>query len=81
MAIDTDLSKLQTRINDAQSRKARAEIEKENATEALENTKARLKEEFGVTTKDQIAVLLNELEEQYKKAIAEVEEALEGAGA
>lgn len=81
MAIEDQLRELRTAISQAQGRKARAQVELDNAEARVEEASKTLKEDFGVETKEQAREKLTELQAELDAAVAEVEAALEEAGA
>ena len=80
MDIETELKDIQARISSATTKRARAQVEKENAEAELAKAKKQLKEEFGVSTNDEARALLTELTEQRDAAIEEIKISLEKSG-
>lgn len=81
MAIEDTLRELRTSISQAQSRKARAAVELDNAKERLKASQATLRDEFGVATTDDARTKLTALQGELDAAVAEVEKQLAEAGA
>jgi len=81
MALDDDLRTIQTRISQLNSKKARAEVELDNATAKKNAARAALKEEFGVSTTADAKQKQAELEEALTTVVSEIEAELEEAGA
>lgn len=73
--IDTTLKTLRSRIEAAAARKARAQAEYERAEKDQAEALAALKE-YGITTPDQAAARLEELETALSTELAAVEKAL-----
>jgi len=70
------LTSLRTRITAATSARARAEVEHDNAVRERDAALSALKE-FGVSTPEEAAAKLKELEEELAQELAAVETALE----
>lgn len=81
MAIEDQLREIRTTISQVQSKKARAAVELDNAKERLKVAQATLKDEFGVETTEEARAKLTELQAELDAAVAEVELALQEAGA
>lgn len=79
--LEQRLSAAQQRITAATSRKARAEVERDNAKESLAATRKTLADEFGIKTNEDVKRVRAELEAEVEEAMATVESALEEAGA
>lgn len=79
--VEERLNAAQQRIDAATSRKARAEVERDNAKESLAVARKTLVDEFGIKTNDDVKRVRSELDAEFEKAMREVEEALEEAGA
>lgn len=81
MSLDDDLRTIQQRISQVQAKRARAAVEKDNALAKIAESKAVLKEEFGVDTTEEAQLKQSELEDALTQAVNAVEEALALAGA
>jgi hypothetical protein len=81
MAIEEEVRALQSKIQIEQSKKARAEVEHENAEKQIQQARAVLKEKFGITTSDDIRAKRAELEATLAENLASAKSALEAAGA
>lgn len=79
--LEERLSAAQQRITSATGRKARAEVERDNAKDSLATSKKTLAEEFGIKTNEDVKRVRAELESEVESAIQEIEAALEEAGA
>ena len=79
--IQERLRSAQTRRSQALSQRTRDEIEVENATKALNEAKAKLKEEFAVVTGADLREARATLETDLEAAVLEVETQLAAAGA
>ena len=79
ISLEERLGNIQQRISQATARRAREEVEVENARASLAEAKERLKEEFGVVTSDDLRAKKTELESALQSAVEEIEAALEGA--
>lgn len=73
------LRRVQTLSSQATATKARAEVEKENATRTVAEVKAELQEKHGVVTSDDLKRVRAELQEELESALQEAESALEKA--
>lgn len=80
-SIEEDLHAIRTQITTVQSKKARAQVEYENARERAVSAKKTLEQEFGVSTTDSATALQTKLEEELAAAITEAKRQLEAAGA
>jgi ATP phosphoribosyltransferase regulatory subunit HisZ len=80
-AIDVQLAALRTAINDATRKRARAQVEHDQATESLRSTQQALKDEFGVENTEQAKAKLVQLRAAVDEALAEAQQALEAANA
>lgn len=69
----TSLEELKSQISVAQARKAKAEVLLAQADADLTRSRARLQEEFGVSTVEEARAKLQELAEDRDTAIAEAE--------
>lgn len=78
MDVTQRLESLSAKADQAKTRKARAEVESEQASARLESNKKLLKEKFKVDTVDDAEVLREKLEKVIEKKIQEAERALEG---
>ena len=76
MTDQTKISELQEAISLAQSKKARAVVERENAETSLREAKERLTNEFNVSSPKEITALIEELEKQIEDEVATIEENL-----
>jgi len=76
MSKEQELKDLQAQLAVEQSKKARAEIERENAKEAQESTKKKLLEEFGVSTGEEIKTLLAKLSSALDDKVEEAKRGL-----
>jgi hypothetical protein len=74
--IEERLRNIQTQLSQETSRRARDEVEEENATKAVAEIRAQLESDFGVKTSADLAVVKRDLEEQLEAAVAEAEEKL-----
>lgn len=81
MSLDDNLRTIQTRISQVQGKRARAQVEQENALSKLTTAKATLKEEFGVVSNEDAKAKLAELEATLVETVSAVELELEAAGA
>lgn len=81
LALDEELRSIRTKISAVQARKARAEVMKENAQAALKQARSTLAEEYGVSTPADAKTVLTELSDELEKAVAQVRQELEAAGA
>lgn len=81
MAIEDQLREIRTTISQVQGKKARAQVELDNANERLETARTTLKEDFGVETTDEARTKLTDLQAELESVVAEVERALEESGA
>ena len=80
-AIDVQLAALRTAINDATRKRARAQVEHDQATESLRSTQQALKDEFGVENTEQAKAKLVQLRAAVDEALAEAQRALAAASA
>lgn len=80
MAVEDDLRALEARRSSALAQRARDEVEVENATGALAKAKEDLKAE-GIVTGEDFRRIKEELETQIAEETANIERALEAAGA
>lgn len=80
-AIDVQLAALRTAINDATRKRARAQVEHDQASETLRSTQQALKDEFGVETTEQAKAKLVELRSAVDEALSDAQTALEAASA
>lgn len=81
MAIEDQIREIRTSISQAQGRKARAQVEHDNAIERQNTAKSTLKEDFGVSTNDDAKRVLTELQDELDSAVVKIEAALAEAGA
>jgi hypothetical protein len=81
MPIEEQIRSIQSRITTEQSKRARAEVEKENAEAAIAEARATLTNEFGVSTGAEIRAKREELQAEIDAELAEAERLLEEAGA
>ena len=81
MAIEDKLREIRTQISTVQSKKARAQVEYDNALQRKNTARTQLGTSYGVTTTDQAKETLARLEAELETAIADVESALTEAGA
>lgn len=81
MSIEDQLREIRTRISQVQGRKARAQVEHENATERLTSAKASLKADFGVETNAEAKEKRATLEAELEAVVADVQKELAEAGA
>lgn len=77
----TTLEQLKKDISAAQARKARAEVLLAQAESDLAATRARLKDEYGVSTPDEARAMLADLKSERDDAIAQASAALEASRA
>lgn len=80
-SIDAELRELRTKISTIQSRRARAEVSRDNAKDALGAARQVLKEEFGVVTPQDAKDTLSKLSTDLQTALDNVRTELEAAGA
>ena len=73
------LRAVQSRLSQAQAQRTRAEVEKENAERSLAEAKARLSEEFNISTGEDLRRVRGSLEEEFQKTITDIEKSLEDA--
>ena len=76
MITEADIKDIQAQITQAQSQKARATVERENAEKNLVAAKKRLKDEFGVESIEEITEKIKQLESQLEAEVASVVESL-----
>lgn len=81
MALEDDLRSIQQSISQAQSKVARASVERDNASAKRAAATKTLKEEFGVSTTAEAKDMLLELESNLTEAVTSVRTALAAAGA
>lgn len=81
ISLDAELRDLRTRISTIQSRRARAEVSRDNAKDALTAARRALKEEFGVVTPQDAKDTLARLSAALEEALDTVRTELEAAGA
>lgn len=81
MAIEDKIREIRTSISQAQGKKARAQVEYDNAVERRNSAKKSLKEDFGVETNDDAKRVLNELQTELDATVTKVEQSLAEAGA
>ena len=74
--INQELDQLRQKISDAQTRKTRAELIKEQAEARIEQSSALLREKFKVDTTEEAKALVAKLDEKMSLQIAEAEKAL-----
>jgi adenylyl- and sulfurtransferase ThiI len=79
--IEDRLRSVQTRRSQAATKRARDEVEVENAQKALDAAKKDLETEFGVVTGADLREVRAKLEAELEEAVADAEKALEEAGA
>jgi uncharacterized protein YllA (UPF0747 family) len=77
MGIQEQLAGIKTRISQQTALQARAQLRKERAQEDLEKARTKLREDFGVSTGDEIRAKKAELEATLETALAEAERLLE----
>lgn len=63
----------------AESKKARAEVEREHATKRLREARTALSEEFGISTNADVEATLASLQAELDVALEEAEKALQSA--
>jgi len=80
MTVEDKIRELRQAISQATARKTRAQVEKDQAEERLAQANATLAD-YGVKTKEEARAKLTELQAERDAAVAEVEKALEEAGA
>lgn len=80
MAVQDEIREIQGRISLAQNKKTRAEVELDNAQANLTKSVAALKDEFGVTTNDEIKALHARLTSERDAALEAVKIELANAG-
>lgn len=78
--IETELSSIQRRVQQANAAKTRSEIEKENAMKKLSEAKEELKTEFEVTSIEDAEELLAKLRSEVQAEVEAAKAALEEAG-
>jgi hypothetical protein len=79
--IQERLRSVQTRRSQAAAQRTRDEIEEENATKALNETKEALKAEFNVVTGADLKEVREKLNTALETALTEVETQLNASGA
>lgn len=81
MSIETQLRELKQRQDNLTSRRTRSQFELDNAKEKFEQARQKLKEEFGLSTGEEIKNKIAELEQVRDSLLASIEADLEAAGA
>lgn len=81
MIDENTIKSLQKKVQEAHVAVAKAEVEEENARKVVTDLKAKLKEEYGVSTGTEIKEKLASLEAARESLLREAEEKLEQAGA
>lgn len=79
--IEDRLRTIQKRHSEAVAAKTRAEIEAENATKSLLEARQALKDEFGVSTTEELQSERERLSQELVAALDEVDRLLTEAGA
>jgi uncharacterized protein YaaW (UPF0174 family) len=74
--INQELDQLRQKISDAQTRKTRAELIKEQAEARIEQSSSLLREKFKVENTEEAKALVAKLDEKMSLQIAEAEKAL-----
>lgn len=77
MTSDDSLRDIKLRISQAQSRQARAQVELETAQERRKRALEALKDDFGISTNEDIARVHTELQETLENETAKVLAALD----
>lgn len=80
MTVEQDLASIRSRLAAAQSAKARAEFQQEQAVKRQAEARASLVEEFGVESSEDIKALLVRLSEEYQTELQTIEQELEASG-
>jgi adenylyl- and sulfurtransferase ThiI len=75
------LRSVQTRRSQAATKRARDEVEVENAQKALDEAKKNLELEFGIKTSADLREVREKLVTELEEAVSAAEKALEEAGA
>lgn len=75
--VESSVREIKQRISQAQSAKARAEIERDTAQASADKARARLKDEFGVETPSDAQGVMASLEADLNRAIEDARNALE----
>ena len=73
---DYQLRELKTKIQQASARAARAQVEKDNATAAVDRARKALLDEFGVSTPEEAKAKLEALEAALEANLTAAREAL-----
>ena len=81
MPIEDQIREVRTAISQATARVTRAQVEKEAAQERVTEASRTLKDEFGVTSKDEARAQLVQLQQDLQDEIAKAEEKLAEADA
>jgi hypothetical protein len=81
MDINTELREIRTGISNARTKKARAQVEYDNAQQRAEEAMTVLRDEFGVKTTAEAAETRERLKKELETRISEVLTSLESAGA
>lgn len=79
--VEEELRSIRSQISTVQTKKARAQVEYDNAVERANTAKKTLKEEFGVSTTEDAKALLTNLEAELASAIENAKSGLAQAGA
>lgn len=80
-AIEDQLREVRAQISAVQGKKARAQVEHDNALTRKEDARNMLEQEFGVTTTDDAKRVLIDLQSELDTAVLTVTTKLEEAGA
>ena len=76
MPIEDQIREARTSISRATERKTRAQVERDAAKERLEASSATLRDEFGVSSKEDARKRLTELQAELQSEISKAEQAL-----
>lgn len=80
VSVEQDLADIRARLQRAQSARAKAEYQHEQATQRLKDAKLALMNEFGVQQNEDIKLLLQRLNDEYIAELRDIERELESAG-
>lgn len=81
MSIENDLRELAQRQENLTSRRTRAQFELENATAKFQEARRVLKDEFGLSSGEEIKNKISELEAERDRLLESIKADLEAAGA
>lgn len=75
--VDTEISQLKMRVNDAQRAKMLAELKHQQAKQAVESASSLLREKFGVTSLEEAKKLLLTLKANFEGKQKEVSQLMD----